>query len=113
MTFFILLYAGTGLLLILLGIPFIQGRIGPNHWAGLRIPATTEHPEVWYPANRYAGRWLAGLGVINLAASLLIGFWPGMNEDSYVAIMTAILLGGLALGLGFSWRYASNLAKQL
>ena len=112
MTLLIFLYAAAGLLLVVLAIPFIRRRIGINYWAGLRIPATTEHPGVWYPANRYAGWWLLALGIINLSASLILGFWPGMSEELYVILMTGILLGGLGVGLYFSWRHASRLAEQ-
>ncbi|HJS29470.1 MAG TPA: SdpI family protein [Anaerolineales bacterium] len=112
MTLLIPLYAAAGLLLIVLAIPFIRRRIGINHWAGLRIPPTTEHPGVWYPANRYAGWWLLSLGILNLSAALLLGFWPGMTEGFYVLLMTGVLLGGLGVGLFFSWRHASGLVNQ-
>ena len=112
MTLYIVMYAGIGLLLMGLGIPFIREKVGPNDWAGFRIPATLDHPEIWYPANRYAGRWMFALGVLNFALAIILGVLPGITEIGYLVLMTAFLLGGLGVGLVFCWKHANRLLKH-
>jgi hypothetical protein len=112
MNVLIVLYAGMGVFLMALAVPFILQRVGPNPWAGFRIQLVFDNPELWYPANRYAGWWMLALGAANLALALVLGFWPGMTETAYLVAMTCILLGGLLIGLIFCWRYAQKLAQR-
>ena len=44
----LVLYAGIGLLLILVAIPLIRKKIKPNHLYGFRVPQTLNDPDVWY-----------------------------------------------------------------
>ena len=59
-------YAGMGLLVILICVPMILERVPPNNWYGFRTPRTLSDPNVWYPANRIAGQYLAvaGTGIV-------------------------------------------------
>jgi len=36
-------------------IPLILRRVGPNFIYGFRTPRTLSSPEIWYPANAFAG----------------------------------------------------------
>jgi len=63
--------AALGLLIGLAGLPLAAGRIKRNAWYGFRTPKTLSSDDVWYPANRYAGRALAAAGAATVGLSLL------------------------------------------
>ena len=85
MTLLILVYAGMSLLMIVLAVPLIQGRVQPNAWYGFRIRLTLDDPDIWYPANRYAGWLLLAYGlvlmVVTLGLPLLLGMPPERRHD--------------------------------
>ncbi|GMV37315.1 MAG: hypothetical protein AMXMBFR61_18230 [Fimbriimonadales bacterium] len=66
-----LLTAAFGVLIGLVGLPLAAGRVKRNMWYGFRTPKTLSSDDVWYPANRYAGRALAAAGTATAALSLL------------------------------------------
>jgi uncharacterized membrane protein len=77
------LYVCSGMLLCCLSIPLIRSRVPPNGVYGFRVPATLRSPELWYPANRCAGKWLLMAGaVVTLVAGLLY-LVPGISLDGY------------------------------
>ncbi|HEY54242.1 MAG TPA: SdpI family protein [Caldilineae bacterium] len=112
MTFFTVLFVATGLLTIILGIPMLQGRVKPNNWYGFRTRATLESPDIWYPANAYAGRLLVWLGVAIILASLLLALLPGISEDAYALLATGVLMLGLLIVVVLSLRYAKALENE-
>ena len=63
-----------GLLMVALSIPLIRGKVSPNVWYGFRIRLTHENPDIWYPANAYAGRLLL---IAGMATSIQV---PGTSE---------------------------------
>lgn len=100
------------LLVIALAIPMIRGRVKPNSLYGFRIPLTLDNPEIWYPANRFAGWLLLIWALISLAATLVLPLRPGMDLDRYAIWLLAIDLVGLAVVFLLSWRYARRLARR-
>ncbi len=98
-----------GLLMIIVAIPMIQGRVKPNNWYGFRIRATLDNPDIWYPANAYAGRLLIWLGVATILASLLLALIPGISEDAYALLVSGVLMLGLLIVVVLSLRYAKAL----
>jgi uncharacterized membrane protein len=109
MAFLIMLFVATGLLMVILAVPMIKGRVKPNGWYGFRIRATLDDPDIWYPANAYAGRLLFWLGVFTIVASLLLALIPGISEDMYGLLASAALLLGLLLVIVLSLRSAKKL----
>lgn len=79
------------LIMIGLGIPFTQRKIGPNGIAGIRIPATMNDPEVWYDANAYGGRLMVWIGVVT-GLSTLLYFVPGVGSELYMGLLTIGIL---------------------
>jgi hypothetical protein len=77
------LYVGSGLVLTLISLPLIAGKIKPNALYGFRVPATLNNPDLWYPVNRYAARWLLIAGLLIIIAAVGLFFWPGMTPDIY------------------------------
>src|SRR6058998_2243408 len=67
-----LLYGIGGVLLIAISLPMIYDKIPPNRFYGFRTPRTLSDPNVWYPANRVAGRNLAVAGVIVSTTALVL-----------------------------------------
>ena len=112
MTLMIALFIATGLLMIILGIPMIQGRVKPNNWYGFRTRTTLDNPDIWYPANAYAGRLLVWLGVAIILASLLLSLIPGISEDAYSLLVTGVLMLGLLVVVVLSLRYAKALERK-
>lgn len=105
----LLLYVASGLLLIAAAIPMIRGRVRPNWIYGFKVRKTVENPEIWYPANAYAGKWLLGCGVLTVAAAIAFYFIPDITVDGYAWLCAAVILGGLAVAAWMSFRYLKTL----
>jgi hypothetical protein len=100
-----------------LAIPLIRGRIKPNHWYGFRIPLTLNYPDIWYPANRYAGWLLLIYGLALLVVSLVIPFLLSeLPEEEAMGIyelsVAAVMLAGLVPVAVLSMQYAKRLARD-
>ncbi len=94
-----------------IAIPLIRRRVPPNHWYGLRVPATLADEHVWYEANVVAGRDFVKVGAVTFLAGLLSLFlplpvwagvllWAGIVE---IAVLAAVI---------HSWRYANRLQRE-
>jgi uncharacterized membrane protein len=106
-----LIFPALGLLFALIGWPLAAGRIGPNRWYGLRVPATFADRQVWYDANALTGRDLMALGILVLLVSLLL---PRLHlpEEVYAGVCAAVLgLGALVLTVR-GWRTANRLLRE-
>lgn len=90
-------YAGMGLLLIVACLPMIFGVIPPNKWIGFRAPRTLADQNVWYPANRIAGEYLAVAGVlIMFAAGTVSVLQKSISTPAASVTLMALSLGALA-----------------
>jgi uncharacterized membrane protein len=67
-----LIYGLMGLLLVALCVPMMYDKIPPNSFIGFRTPRTLSDPNIWYPANRVAGRNLALAGLIVSTTALVV-----------------------------------------
>jgi hypothetical protein len=105
LTFLMLLFVGSGLLLAGISIPLIQRRIKPNYWYGFRTRHTLENPQVWYDVNAYAGRQLLVSGLMTAIAAIGLYLIPCITVDGYALGMTVFALGPLIVGLWQSFRY--------
>jgi hypothetical protein len=111
LTLLLLLFAGSGLLLIGLSLPLIQRRVRPNTWYGFRARRTLENPTIWYDVNAYAGRRLLISGIITTVAAVVLYFLPGLTIDGYA--LGVLFCGGvpLTIGLTQSFQYLKRLDK--
>jgi uncharacterized membrane protein len=108
-----LLFFITGILLIVISIPMIRGKVKPNHWYGFRIRATLDNPDIWYPANAYAGKWLLVYGIAQAAAAVLVPIiWPTLSVDDYAIVLTVVLMVGLLIVFIASMRFVNSLKKD-
>jgi hypothetical protein len=105
MRLLLVIFVGSGLVLIGIAIPLIERRIKPNPWYGFRVRATLENPEVWYDVNAYAGRRLLVSGFITALAALLLFLIPGIDPDTYALGSTGISVVAISISLAQSFQY--------
>ncbi len=66
--------------ILVVSLPMILGKVGPNNIYGFRTRKTLSSREVWYPANRAAG-WFTGAAAVlsicfNLELWRIVPEWP-------------------------------------
>ena len=103
-----LLYGIGGVFLIAISLPMMYDKVPPNGFYGFRTPRTMSDPNLWYPANRVAGRNLAVAGVIVATTALIVfsmrqSMHPKTAALSLLVVSLASLTGAvvhsfLALG---------------
>jgi uncharacterized membrane protein len=89
------MYGVIGLMLVGLGAPLALGKVRPNALYGFRTQKTLSDPEIWYAANRVAGRDLMLTGGATLTASAVTWFVGPRN----VHVLALTLLGVVLLAL--------------
>jgi uncharacterized membrane protein len=69
-------YFATGTVYILVSVPLLLDKIGPNWFYGFRIARAYKSTEMWYKVNRIGAKVFVGYGVIMLAivTNSLVGF---------------------------------------
>ena len=113
MTVLLILFISGGAILIAIGVPLIQGRVGPNRLYGFRVRQTLENPSIWYPANAYSGRRLLGVGVAEIVAASALYFVPNIDVALYGSLVGGVVLAGLIVGLAQSMRYLHKLTNRI
>ena len=83
------IYFVTGIVYILVSMPLLFNRIGPNWFYGVRIPKAYESTEMWYKVNRLGGKVFLAYGTIMLAIGAIL--W---------SVSTIVPLTPGALGIG-------------
>ena len=78
-----------GLLIVAIAFPLARGKVGMNHWYGVRVRQSFESEEKWYKINRYGGRQLMIWGVIIAALGAAAAF---IDLGSRWELMAAFLL---------------------
>lgn len=89
----------------------ILRRVKPNRFYGFRTPKTLSDERIWYEANEYAGKLLLAMGLICMAAAILLYLIPGVRADMVVYNLTysAVLLACLFSVVFLSLRYLQSL----
>jgi uncharacterized membrane protein len=67
-----LLYGIGGVFLIAISLPVMYDKVPPNGFYGFRTPRTMSDPNLWYPANRVAGRNMVLAGLIVIITALVV-----------------------------------------
>src|SRR5512141_3345449 len=89
-------FLGLGLFFVAIAIPLIQGRVKPNDWYGIRIPAAFASEEAWYRINRHGGKSVLGMGVaVAVLGALALVFLP--HEPSPPLLLALALAPGVFL----------------
>jgi uncharacterized membrane protein len=85
----LLSYVVTGIVYILVSMPLLFNRIGPNCFYGVRIPKAYESTEMWYKVNRLGAKVFLGYGVTMLAIGAILWF---------VSMIVPLTPGALGIG---------------
>jgi uncharacterized membrane protein len=67
-------YFVTGIVYILVSIPLLFDKIGPNWFYGFRIARAYKSTEMWYKVNRVGAKLFVGYGIIMLAIGTVAWF---------------------------------------
>jgi uncharacterized membrane protein len=106
------LFTGVGLLFVVLGVPLVQRRVGPNLLYGLRVPATLADEWVWYEANAASGRDLVVLGVAQVVLAIGLALVFRLPVDAYAVANVAFLLVAVLVFAVVGWRRANQLLRS-
>lgn len=102
-TFFI-----TGIIFSIISIPLIKRKIKINNWYGIRLPQTMESEPVWYEVNERAGKYLFLFGILLSLLSVILYYFPFIDEVYTIFILLAFLIGGSILLIVLSIKYANK-----
>ena len=108
-TLLLIVYGAGALLLMALAVPMIRGKVPPNGLYGFRVPKTMNNPDIWYPANAYAGRQLLWAGLAILLGVVVLYFILGNSLDAYALASLGLVLIALGIAVWRSVRYLKDL----
>lgn len=106
------LFFALSIFLIAMGWPLATRRVRPNHWFGVRVPATFADEFVWYEANAVFGRGIMALGAVLLLVAFVFSQLIAVSEVAYALIYVAILGGGVLVLTVYTWRLANRLLQE-
>jgi uncharacterized membrane protein len=108
-TILLAVYAGASTVLIVLAVPLIAQRVGPNRWYGFRTPRTLADRHVWFAANRLAGRHLAAAGFTMLVGAIAFYFVPQWHVQHYTVANLVVTLFAVGYAMLQSFRGLSRI----
>ncbi len=108
-TLLLIVYGAGALLLMALAVPMIRGKVPPNGLYGFRVPKTMNNPDIWYPANAYAGWQLLWAGLAILLGVVVLYFILGSSLDAYALASLGLVLIALGIAVWRSVRYLKDL----
>jgi len=76
-----------------LSVPLILKKVRPNPLYGFRTPRTLSNPEIWYPANAFAG-WAMLIGAVTSAGVLAV---LPKSSRPLVAVLVLVVPLGIAV----------------
>lgn len=95
----------SALLFMVLAQPLIQGKVKPNDWYGVRIPAAFESEEAWFDINRYGGRLLSKVGLLLMLCAVTGFFVDRAGWRIYNLAMIVVTFGCLGWCIFKIFRY--------
>ena len=89
-----IMFVVSGSVLAAISVPLILRRIPPNGLYGFRVRKTMEHPEIWYPVNKYGGQRLLLSSLLLILAAIGFPFIPNLRIDTYsYAVLVVWVVG--------------------
>jgi len=64
----------TGIVYVLVSVPLLFNKLGPNRFYGIRIAKAYESTEMWYKVNRIGAKIFLRYGVVMLAVGVVAAF---------------------------------------
>lgn len=90
-------------LLFLLSAPLVLRLVPPNRLYGFRNRKTLSRPDIWYPANGFAGYALMLAAAVT---ALIISCVPQVSELQATAILVVLLICTTAASFAYLKRIA-------
>jgi uncharacterized membrane protein len=91
--YIVLLFVLIGAVFIALGIPLKQGAVPPNRFYGFRTRKTLANKDIWYAVNRLMGIDMIRVGVVLVAASLIVlALRKSLGPEAMVFTVIAVSL---------------------
>src|SRR5689334_22440538 len=97
--------------MVVLSVPLIRRRVKPNFFYGYRMSVTLGNPDLWYDVTAYFGRLLAATGVVVALLAVVLYIAGGVDVKDYATDCAVVLLIGLFVSLGLSWRHILSLNR--
>ena len=102
-----------GLVFVGLAIPLILKKIPPNQWYGFRTPKAFRDEETWYEINRYTGRIILLIGIIQVIYNCLMVPVRFHDDEFFYQLFLPgnllILVGGSIIMIISGLRYLKKL----
>lgn len=93
-----------------LALPMAFGKVPPNRIYGFRTSKTLSSPNIWYQANRVAGRWLMAVSLVTICFNAAVSsMHPDAPLENLIIIMGSADLIALLLSAVASLLYLRKL----
>ena len=99
----------SGLVLAAVCVPLILGWIPPNGLYGFRVRKTMEHPEIWYPVNKYGGKRLFLSSLLLVLAAVGFAYIPDLSIEVYSYAVLVTWMVGITIAIVSAFRYMNSL----
>jgi len=97
-------------ILAVLAVPLALGMVPPNGLYGFRTPKTLSSPDIWYPANRFAGWLMIAAGALTLCFNyVVLSMHPDWPQETVVPWLAGALVLFMLLGAAASMLYLRKL----
>ncbi len=96
---------------ILISIPLVLRKIGPNVVYGYRTRATLSDPALWYEANALFGRRLIAASLVSALAALFLARPGLLAPDTFLPVSVVLLGAPVAVAGVMTSRFVARVAK--
>jgi hypothetical protein len=86
-------------ILAVLAVPLALGMVPPNALYGFRTSKTRSSPDIWYPANRFAGWLMVAASALAICINFVfVSMHPDWPEERIIPWLAGVLVGSMLLG---------------
>ena len=96
---------------ILISIPLVLRKIGPNVVYGYRTRATLSDPALWYEANALFGRRLIAASLVSALAALFLARPGLLAPDTFLPVSVVLLGAPVAVAGVMTSRFVGRYVK--
>ena len=96
---------------ILISIPLVLRKIGPNVVYGYRTRATLSDPALWYEANALFGRRLIAASLVSAAVALFLARPGLLAPDTFLPVSVVLLGAPVAVAGVMTSRFVARVTK--
>ena len=96
---------------ILISIPLVLRKIGPNVVYGYRTRATLSDPALWYEANALFGRRLIAASLVSALAALFLARPGLLSPDAFLPVSVVLLGAPVAVAGVMTSRFVARYVK--